>query len=130
MDIKSITCNNPIEAEGLRSALHEAGIESRIYDEANSKVARGILDARVEVLIKKEDYDKAIQIQQQLATKRENIIPWCPKCGSENITAQKKPRPNIHRIIEILLILCAQLIIGKVTTHTYTCHDCGHKWDR
>ena len=43
--MKGITCNNAIEAEGFRSALMEAGIESSIYDETNSKVARGVLAA-------------------------------------------------------------------------------------
>ena len=57
--IKEITCNSPIEAEGFRSFLREAGIESNIFDEANSKVARGILDQRVEVLVKEEDYEQA-----------------------------------------------------------------------
>ena len=47
--MKSITCNNAIEAEGFRSALLEAGIESAIYDETNSKVARGILDKTIDV---------------------------------------------------------------------------------
>ena len=43
MKTKNITCNSPIEAEALRSALREIGIDSNIFDETNSKVARGIL---------------------------------------------------------------------------------------
>ena len=53
--MKGITCNSAIEAEGFRTVLQEAGIESTIYDETNSKVARGILDRNVDVLVKEED---------------------------------------------------------------------------
>ena len=85
MTIKRITCNSSIEAEGFRSALHEAGIESVAYDETNSKVARGILDKTTEIFVKEEDYDRASKMYQAYQSEHDNVIPWCPKCGSENL---------------------------------------------
>ena len=85
MKIKDITCNSPVEAEGFRSALSEAGIESDIFYEENSKVARGILDKRTDVLVKAEDYEQAMQVYQSYMAGQKDVMPWCPKFGSENV---------------------------------------------
>ena len=78
--MKGITCNNAIEAEGFRSALLEAGIESSLYDETNSKVARGVLDQTVDVLVNEKDYEQALKLYQTLQAEQQNFKPWCPKC--------------------------------------------------
>ena len=109
MKIKGITCSTPIEAEGFRSVLLEMGIESNIYDEENSKVARGILDKRTDVLVKEEDYEQAMQIYQSYMAEQKDVMPWCPKCGSENVTLASA---------------------GCCFTKNYVCNDCGHKWKR
>lgn len=109
MKIKDITCNSPIEAEGFRSALWEAGIESDIFDEENSKVARGILDKSTDVLVKEEDYEQAMQIYQSYMAEQKDVMPWCPKCGSENV---------------------ALASVDCCITKNYVCNDCGHKWKR
>lgn len=109
MKIKDITCNSPIEAEGFRSVLLEMGIESNIYDEENSKVARGILDKRTDVLVKEEDYEQAMQIYQSYLGGQKDVMPWCPKCGSENV---------------------ALASVDCCITKNYVCNDCGHKWKR
>ena len=128
--IKSITCNNPIEAEGFRSALQEAGIESNIFDETNSKVARGILDNTIEVLVKTEDYEQAIKVYRSFITAQQSLTPWCPKCGSENVTIQKKKSATVRQLPRILATLLTFIPIGVCTTDKYICKDCGHKWER
>lgn len=131
MVIKDITCNNPIEAEGLRSALREIGIESDIFDETNSKVARGILDQRIDVLVKEEDYEQAMKIYQELqAATRHDIMPWCPKCGSENVTSIKKKEVTPRQLPRILATLLTWISNGICTTEKFVCNDCGHKWQR
>jgi transposase-like protein len=128
--IKGITCNNPIEAEGFRSALQEAGIESNIFDETNSKVARGILDNTIEVLVKTEDYEQAIKVYRSFITAQQSLTPWCPKCGSENVTIQKKKSATVRQLPRILATLLTFIPIGVCTTDKYICKDCGHKWER
>ena len=130
MKIKDITCNNPIEAEALRSALREIGIDSNIYDETNSKVARGILDQRTDVLVRKEDYEQALQVYQSLQKEQANVVPWCPKCGSENVTVQKKRNATTRQLPRILATLLMWIPIGVCTTEKLVCNDCGHKWER
>ena len=128
--IKSIICNNPIEAEGFRSALQETGIESKLYDETNSKVARGILDNTVEVLVKEEEYEQAIKVYRSFLTVQQSFTPWCPKCGSENVTIQKKRSATVRQLPRILATLLTFIPIGVCTTEKYICKDCGHKWER
>lgn len=130
MKIKDITCNSPIEAEGLRSALREAGIESDIFDEENSKVARGILDKRTDVLVKEEDYEQAMQIYQSYMAGQKAVMPWCPKCGSENVAVRKKKCAITRQLPRILTSLLMFIPIGCCTTERFVCNDCGHKWER
>lgn len=130
MKIKNITCNNPIEAEGLRTALREAGIVSNTYDETNSKVARGILDQTTDVLVKEEDYEQAMKIYQSFIAEQKAVAPWCPECGSENVTAQEKKTVTTRQLPRILASLLMFIPTGVCTTRKYVCNNCGHKWER
>lgn len=130
--VRSITCDNPIEAEGFRSVLQEAGIESDIFDETNSKVARGILDRRIDVLVKEEDYEKAMKVYQSFQTDQQAIMPWCPKCGSEDVTILKKKNTPTCQLPRILagLLMFIPISMGECITQKFVCNNCGHKWER
>lgn len=130
MEIKRITCNNAIEAEGLHAALQEVGIESKTYDETNSKVARGILDGTVDVLVAADDLPRASQIYESLLASRQQELPWCPKCGSENVSAQKKKHAHARQLPRILATLLMLIPFGTATSQTFVCQDCGHRWER
>ena len=130
MTVKRIICSTPIEAEGFRVALAEAGIESVTYDETNSKVDRGILDQTTEIMVKEEDYEQAMKVFQTYQSEHEAAKPWCPKCGSENVTACQKKNPNFQQLPRILATLLAYIPFGCCTTKRFVCNDCGHKWER
>ncbi|MBR0201657.1 MAG: DUF2007 domain-containing protein [Bacteroidaceae bacterium] len=66
MEVKRITCRTAIEAGALQAWLEDAGIKSLIYDETNSKVARGILDQTVDVMVNEEDFERATAIYEEL----------------------------------------------------------------
>lgn len=126
--IKEITCNSPIEAEGFRAVLLEAGIESDLFDESNSKVARGILDQRTDVLVKEEDYEEAAKLYQSYLSEQQNVKPWCPKCGSENVILRKS-KCSTRQLPRILATLLTFIPIGAFTAKKFVCNDCGHKWE-
>ena len=129
--MKGITCNSAIEAEGFRTVLQEAGIESTIYDETNSKVARGILDRTVDVLVKEEDMEQAKQLYQKFLTEQEKAFKlWCPKCGSENLTVEKQQNSTVRQLPRILATALMLIPFGTCKTEKYVCNDCGHKWKR
>ena len=129
MRIKNITCNSPIEAEGLRSALLEAGIVSNVYDETNSKVARAILDKRTDVLVKEEDYEQAMKIYQSNLADQQAVLPWCPECGSEDVTVQDKKAVTTRQLPRIFATLLTFIPFGTCTTQKCVCNKCGHKWE-
>lgn len=93
-DTSRINCNTAIEAAMLKDLLEEQGIECQIWDETNSKVARGLLvDRSVDVMVREEDYEKAFLIYDKLRHEQaQGRVKWCPRCGSENIqvTVQHK----------------------------------------
>ena len=130
MKVKDITCGSPIEAEGFRSALREAGIESDIFDETNSKVARGILDQRTEVLVKEEDYEQAMKVYQSYLAEQPAVKPWCPECGSEDVTVQTKKNGTTRLLPRILATLRMLFSTRGWTTEEFVCNKCGHKWER
>lgn len=132
MSVKAITCNSPIEAEGFRSVLRESGIESETFDETNSKVARGILDKRIDVIVKEEDYEKAMKVYQSFLANQQTVMPWCPECGSEDVTLLKKENAPIRKLPRILanLLMFIPIPISGCTYQKYVCNSCGYKWER
>ncbi len=130
MKIKNITCNSPIEAEGLCAVLREAGIDSNVYDETNSKVARGILDKRTDVLVKEEDHERAMKVFQAFQAEQQTVLPWCPECGSENVMVQKKKAVTTRQLPRILAALLMFVPTGACTTESLVCNNCGHQWER
>ena len=129
--MKGITCNSAIEAEGFRSVLQETGIESTIYDQTNSKVARGILDKTVDVLVEEKNMERAKQLYQTfLAEQQKDFKPWCPKCGSENLTLEKQNSSTTRQLPRILATALMSIPFGTCKTEKYVCNDCGHKWKR
>ena len=129
--MKGITCNSAIEAEGFRSVLQETGIESTIYDETNSKVARGSLDKTVDVLVEEKNMERAKQLYQTfLAEQQKDFKPWCPKCGSENLTLEKQNSSTTRQLPRILATALMSIPFGTCKTEKYVCNDCGHKWKR
>ncbi len=89
-----INCNTAIEAAMLKELLDEQGIECRIFDETNSKIARGLLaDRSVDVMVRGEDIEQARSIYNRLREEQAGCqITWCPKCGSENIQTKNQDR--------------------------------------
>ena len=130
MSVKTVSCNNIIEAEAFRAALQEAGIKSLTYDETNSKVARGILDQAMEVLVNEEDYDQAMKVYQYFKEKQDHILPWCPKCGSEDVCLAAKKHPTARNLPRILATILMFIPFGVTKTRKFVCNKCGYKWER
>lgn len=131
MDVKRITCNTAIEAEGLRAKLAEAGIKSVTYDETNSKVARWVLNSTVDVMVNDCDYDRAVELYQQMATEKQAFIPWCPECGGENVECLTKPKAKKGRWAMYLAAILAFIPFSNLANvRKYRCRDCGKEFER
>lgn len=130
MEIKTITCRTAIEAEGLRARLIEAGIPSVAYDETNSKVARGILDNSMEVMVREDEYERAKAVYGEMLAEQQRVAPWCPQCGSENVESitgnrLRKGRFSIWLASLTFLFPMSGSLVGK----RYRCLDCGREFE-
>lgn len=127
---KKINCNTAIEATTLKEALEEQGIECQIWDETNSKVARGLFtDRSVDVMVREEDYEKAFHIYDKLRKEQaQRSAKWCPRCGSENIqvTVQCKRYGNwTALILGLFLLAMSAFLIYQNRDHGYSAwNDC------
>lgn len=107
-----------------KGLLHENGIESFVFGDNFMSVApnlTGILNAGIELRVREEDYDKAVQILDL----NENEKVLCANCGSENIEFSYGKKS----LGEILISLFSALIgepFGNIKRHYY-CKDCGFK---
>lgn len=142
MTQKSIICNSYIEAESLRALLMEKGITCVSYDETNSKVARGILDTTVQVMVREEDYDEAMEAYNEMVRGQEGQMPWCPRCGSDNVEpegggageTQGTASPTgaasgtARKLKRTLLSILRPILLGY--SRKYVCRDCGHRFRR
>ena len=127
MDIKRITCRTAIEAAALCAKLEEAGIKGVIYDETNSKVARGILDPTIDVMVNEENLERANVIYDEMLKAGEEVLPWCPSCGSENVVKLDKPTQTSKGLLGFIsAVLC--FVPFRLSTNNYMCKDCGKKF--
>lgn len=112
---QKINCNTAIEAATLKELLEEQGIECQIWDETNSKVARGLItDRSVDVMVREGDYDEAFRIYDKLRKEQaQRTVKWCPRCGSENIqiTVQYKRFGNWTAFFLGIVMLALGLFI-------------------
>lgn len=127
MDIKRITCRTHIEAAALCSRLEEAGIKGIIYDETNSKVARGILDQTIDVMVNEKDIERAKSIYEEMLQSEEETLPWCPSCGSENVEKLNDAGHTAKGLLSALATILSSIPV-KLSTKHYICRDCGKKF--
>jgi len=131
METKRITCNTAIEAEGLKALLMEQGIVCMSIDETNSKVARGVLDNTTEVMVKEEDYERAMNIYEQQRAEQQLFRPWCPRCGSEDVELIKEGGINKRKLPMFLATALTMLPMGNMgDAEEYKCHACGKRFRR
>ena len=126
MEVKRITCRSAIEAAALCSKLEEESIKSTIFDETNSKVARGNLDQTVDVMVGENDFDQANAIYEAMMKAEEAFKPWCPACGSENVSKQNKPAPTGKGCLASFVSFLDFLF--KPSPKQYVCNDCGKQF--
>ena len=125
-----INCNTAIEATILKDALEEQGIECQVWDETNSKVARGMFaDRSVDVMVREEDYEKAFLLYERIRKEQaQRTAKWCPQCGSENIqiTVQYKRFGNwTSLILGLFMLAMSAFIIYQNRDQGFSSwHDC------
>jgi DNA-directed RNA polymerase subunit RPC12/RpoP len=121
--INLCTLDNSYEANYIREALAEAGIECMVTNENFTNLMphmNGMLGSGIQILVDKDDLETARQIVEK-RTKRE--VTTCPHCDSKNINYGLGTTRRSKKIIAILI----SFLTGSPTRHikpTYYCNDC------
>lgn len=106
-------CDNAVYAEEIKMLLQTKGIECFINDEAKTEVigSTGGNRAEIAIYVDQKDYDAAHAVVDEINKKREEQMPWCPKCGAEDIS--KTVVPHQHGPLW-LLIVCVVCIVSML----------------
>ena len=121
--INLYTVDNSYEANFIKDNLADEGIECMLTNENFTNLMpylNGMLGSGIQILVDKDDYDRAKQI---LDNKNSAEIKVCPNCDSTNI---KYGLGTKHRLKKLLALGIA-LVIASPVRHigqTYYCRDC------
>lgn len=87
MQVKElIKCDNPIYADEIVQALVDNNIAAMQHDETqDTAVGSYGSDVGIAIKVYEKDYDKARKIVGEIVDARQEVQPWCPKCGSEDV---------------------------------------------
>ena len=111
--IRLTICDTSVYADELRALLQANGIESFIYDETKTEVIGPVAGrAGFEVFVNKNDYEAALRVWESVKKKRDEQMPWCPKCGNEELN--KTVMLHKHGPIWMLAIIIAVFILCVV----------------
>lgn len=150
--------NNEAAASACRERLAEAGIESWIKRENIAlDVAGDIGQSRVTIFVDDKDYDRAMEICRRMEKEREEAMPWCEKCGSEDVECEMTTRRRgkwwwgvigvavIGAVVVVSSVTASvPFFVGGMTlglslivatflpysTRRYRCRSCGHEFRR
>jgi len=117
------TVDNSYEANFIRDDLADEGIECMLTNENFTTLMphmSGMLGSGIQILVDKDDYDRAKQI---LNKRNSTDIHVCPNCSSPNI---KYGLGTKHPFKKLLALIIA-LVIASPVRHirqTYYCRDC------
>ncbi len=122
--IRLITCDNAVEAHLIKGKLNNEGIDCFITNENTSTLIpymNNMMGAGVQVMIHKEDYDRARElVKDKLQPDNTDIV--CPYCGSHRIGLGL----GNHKCMKLFIIFMAllnRIAMGNLKP-MYYCKDC------
>lgn len=108
-----------------KGLLEENGIQAFIFGDNFMSVMPNyseILNAGIELRVKEEDFEKAINVLQTEDSEKFS----CENCGSENIKFSFGKKGWREIVFSIFSALIATIPFGNIQRHYY-CKDCGFK---
>lgn len=122
--INVCTVDNSFDAKFIKDYLANEGIECIVTNENFTTMMphlNGMLGAGIQVLVDKDDFERASEI---LNKRNSRDIEVCPNCGSSNISYGLGSR---HRFKKLFALLIAFVIATPVrhVKQTHFCKDCS-----
>ena len=101
--ISVCTVDDSYQAKFIKDKLSSEGIECILTNEnftAMMPLMNGMLGAGIQVLVDKDDFERASQI---LEKRNSRDVAVCPNCGSSNIKYGLGPRHRFKKLFELLI---------------------------
>ena len=82
-------CENFILSDEYKANLESKGISRHIQkEEFGIGAFSGGGQPLITIFVEEENYQAAMELMKNLNLNRNSNLPWCPECGSENVTHQ------------------------------------------
>lgn len=117
------TVDNSYEANFIKDNLADEGIDCILTNENFTTLMphmNGVLGSGIQILVDKDDYDRA----KQILDKRNNSdIHVCPNCNSSQIKYGLGTKHRFKKLLAIAIALVAATPVRHIR-QTYYCKDC------
>ena len=120
------TCDNILEANILKGRLENEGIRCFLTNENFTSLFPhyfGILGTGVQIMVHKNDYQRASGILKITQESTQNSEKVCPACGSVNI-GFGLGKKRIGKILLVVFSLFFGIPFNNIN-NSYYCKDCG-----
>ena len=128
-----ISYDNEVTAMRLNQDLSASGIDCVVQKETKTYDVMFDHDSICfAVYVDDKDYTQAKDILDQFNKTRDEELPWCPKCGSEDITRTTVHHEHGPKWLWFLLPspLAAHLFYEEYDVEEFHCNSCGHDFKR
>lgn len=123
--VRLITCKDAFQANLIKGALENEGIESVLHNENFSNLYRGMSTnfTGVDILVCEDDYEAALRLLERNGMVESRRM-LCPRCGSADVKFRLQRR---HRIRAFFAVLLSSLSGGSFGTNHWecVCQHCG-----
>ena len=136
MDPELLICYDyEMTATQLEQELSASGIDCVIQKETKQSINGVMLDVGsfcYAIYVDKKDYTQARDVLEQFNKARDEENPWCPKCGSEDITRTKVHHPHGPKWLWYIFdtALAAHFYFQEYDEVDFHCNSCGHDFKR
>ena len=102
--VRLITCNDDFQANVIKGALQNEGIESVLHNENFSNLYRGMGTnfSGVDIFVYEDDYEAALQLLE-----RNGMVEaqprYCPHCGSADLKCRLKRQHRLRAFFGMVL---------------------------
>lgn len=128
-----ISFEDEMTATILKQELSSSDIDCVVQKEPKTSAFNVMIDHSsfcFALYVDEKDYTQAKVILDQFNKIRDNELPWCPKCGSEDITRTIVHHEHGPKELWFLLpsSLAAPLFFDEYDVKEFHCNSCGHDW--
>lgn len=103
-----IKCDTSVYADEIVAALEANHIASMQHDE-NQDYVVGAYGAKtgISIFVYEKDWERAKQVIAPIGEARKASVPWCPKCGSEDVeqSAVRRSHATLALTVNVFLFL-------------------------